>query len=476
MASAIVRCPLCDERSDNGIIPSACPFSGETGCPLGDDSALDVEHDPLAETIAYRRHASPGYADGFPDIDDLTDRPLGQYHLDQVIGRGTMGRVYRAKHGGLGRACALKIMNPGLVNREPQIVERFWAEARAIAGLVHPNIVTVHNLGSDRGYHYIEMEFVPGGVTLRDRLVREGALDALTATTLVRQVALALDSAHRSGLVHRDVKPANVLMTDDGRAKLADFGLVHRISEVDRVSGHLAGTPTFMAPELFAGQPASPRSDLYAVGVMYFYLLTARLPYAAERLGRLIKLHRRAPIPDVRHIAPDVPDEVAVILQRLLAKDADTRYPSADELADELRIVLGHLRDTDGLIAESLEGLDCFVQGGRERYRVIFSVPGDRIQEVYIEVTRGRKNEHLLSIYSVCAPADPKHYEYALKLNAELTHGSLSIREVNGEPMFVMTRTFSRSHVSAAEVRAAVQEIARRGDRVEQQLTRTDLF
>jgi serine/threonine-protein kinase len=443
---------------------------------MGDDSALDIENDPLAETIAYRPQSALENADGFPDIDDLTDRPLGQYHLENVIGRGTMGRVYRAHHAGLGRACALKIMNPGLVNREPQIVDRFWAEARAIAGLVHPNIVTVHNLGSDRGYHYIEMEYVPGGVTLKDRLVREGSLEPLVATKLVRQVALALGIAHEAGLVHRDVKPANVLLTDDGRAKLADFGLVRRISDLERGAGHLAGTPTFMAPELFAGDPSSPRSDLYAVGVMYFYLLTARLPYSAERLGRLIKLHRRAPIPDVRVLAPDVPDEVAAILLRLLAKDVDTRYPSADELADELRIVLGHLRDTDGLIGESLEGLDCFVQGGRERYRAVFVVPGERIHEVYIETTRGRKEEHLLVIYSVCAPADPKHYEYALKLNAELTHGSLSIREVNGEPMFVMSRTFSRSHVSAAEVRAAVLEIARRGDRVEQQLTGTDIF
>jgi serine/threonine-protein kinase len=469
------RCPLCAEPVRDGTIPPRCPFSGEIGCPLCEETEPAAAADPLAETIAYQSQPAPE-SDGFPKIDDLTGRPLGQYVLGTVIGRGCMGRVYWAEHTGLRRTSALKIMNPALVNREPQIVERFWAEARAIAGLVHPNIVTVHNLGSDRGYHYIEMEYIPGGLTLKERLVREGSMDALGATTLVRQVALALGAAHRGGLVHRDVKPANVLLTGDGRAKLADFGLVRRVGDRDRGSGQLAGTPTFMAPELFAGAQAGPRTDLYAVGVMYYYLLTARLPYAAERLGRLIKLHRQAPVPDVRRLAPQAPDEVAAILDRLLAKDPEHRYASAEDLADELRAVLGHLRDTDSLIEESLEGLGCFVQGGRDRYRVIFPVQGDRIQEVYIEDTRGRKGEPILSVYSVCAPADPRHYEYALKLNAELAHGSLSIRQVNGEAMFVMARTFPRGHVTAPEIRAAVKEIARRGDRVEQQLTSTDLF
>jgi serine/threonine-protein kinase len=472
------RCLLCAEPvSATGEIPDRCPFAGEAGCPLHIDS-VHSEGDALAETIAFKRSViSADSIDGFPDIDDLSHRPFGQYRVGAVIGRGTMGRVYEAEHASLARPCALKIMNPGLVAREPQVVYRFWAEARAIAGLVHPHVVTVHNLGHERGYHYIEMEYVPGGVTLKERLVRDGSLDVLTASTLVRQVALALGAAHRSGLVHRDVKPANVLLAADGRAKLADFGLVRRVSERDGAAPHLAGTPTFMAPELFAGAPASPRSDLYALGVMYFYLLTARLPYSSDKISRLIKLHRQAPIPDMRRLVPEVPDEIIAVVNRLMAKDVVDRYPSADELADDLAKALGHLRETEALVSDSLAGLNCLVQrGDREGYRVIFPVPGDRIQEVYIEGVLGRKNERLLTIYSVCAPADSRHYEFALKLNAELTHGSLSIREVHGRPMFVMTRTFSRGHVSPAEIRAAVLEIARRGDRVEQQLTSTDVF
>ena len=149
---------------------------------------------------------------------------------------------------------------------------------------MHPHVVTVHNLGSDRGYHYIEMEYVPGGVSLKETLVREGPFEPIRASTLVRQVVLALGAAHRSGLVHRDVKPANVLLTADGHAKLADFGLVRRLSELElarRAGGrdaHLHG------PRALRGRSRpSQRSDLYAVGVMYYYLLSARLPFASDQ-------------------------------------------------------------------------------------------------------------------------------------------------------------------------------------------------
>ena len=435
---------------------------------------------PYDETITYGGEHDyehlPG-GDGFPAEDDLACSDLGQYRIDSVIGHGSMGRVYRGEHRSLGRTSALKVLSPGLVTQQPRMVERFWGEARAVAGLVHPHVVTVHNLGSDRGYHYIEMEYIPGGVSLKEVVVREGALDPLRATTYVRQVALALTAAHRAGLVHRDVKPANVLLTSEGHAKLADFGLVRRLAEVESAGGPLAGTPTFMAPELFSGASGSPQTDLYAVGVMYFYLLTARLPFASDRLAQLIRLHRHAPAPDPRKISPAVPDELVPVLVRLLSKDPADRFPSAEELADELKVVAGHLRDTESLVLEGLDGLECLIQqGARDHFRVIVPVPGDRLQEVYIEVVEGRKRERLLTVFSVCAPADPSNYEFVLKMNARLTYGSLSIREVNGSPMFVMTRTYSRGHVSSADIRAAVVEIARRGDWVEQQLTSTDLF
>ncbi|GAC1471488.1 MAG: hypothetical protein NVSMB9_17730 [Isosphaeraceae bacterium] len=387
-----------------------------------------------------------------------------------------MGRVYRAVHLGLHRPCAIKVMNPGLVAKQPQIHERFWAEARAVAHLLHPHVVTIHNLGSDRGFHFIEMEYVPGGVSLRETVINEGPLDTVRASTLVRQVVLALEAAHQSGLVHRDVKPANVLISAEGNAKLADFGLVRRISELERAGVPVAGTPTYMAPELFEGVPASHRSDLYAVGVMYYYLLSARLPYASDQISQLISRHRFDMVPEIRKVMPTVPEEVSSIIDRCLAKQPEDRFHSATELAEELRMVIYHLRDTESLVRESVEGLDCFIQGGRDQFRLIFQLPGDRLQEVYAEVAQGPGGERLLSVFSACGPADAKHYEFALRLNDKLSYGSLSVRNVHGQPMFVMNRTFSRDHVCAADIRAAMLEIARRSDSVEEQLTNADVY
>ncbi len=134
------------------------------------------------------------------------------------------------------------------------------------------------------------------------------------------------------------------------------------------------------------------------------------------------------------------------------------------------------LRDTESLIRESLEGLDCFAQGGNDHYRILFPLPHDRLQEVYVDASHGPSGERLLSIFSVCGPADPKHFEFALRLNDKLSYGSLSVRNVHGDAMFVMNRTFARDHVCAADIRAAMMEIARRSDRVEQQLTNADVY
>jgi serine/threonine-protein kinase len=441
--------------------------------------------DRLAETIAYRPAANGAghecsaeseFDDGFPAVDDLVNAELGQYHIESVVGKGSMGRVYRARHLGLSRPCAIKVMNPGLVAKQPQIRERFWAEARAVANLLHPHVVTVHNLGSDRGYHFIEMEYVAGGVSLSECLIREGAFEPIRASTLVREVVLALAAAHQSGLVHRDVKPSNVLLTPDGHAKLADFGLVRRLSELELAGVPVAGTPTFMAPELFVGVPASLRSDVYAVGVMYYYLLSARLPFVSDQIGQLISLHRSERVPDIRVFAPGVPDVVVDVLRRCLAKRPEDRYDSADELATDLRTAVFNLRTTESLVREAVEGLNCFIQGGRDTYRILFELPNDRLQEVYLEVTQGSRNERHVSVFSVCGPADPRHYEFALKMNDKLTYGSLSIRTVNGQPMFVMTRTFARDHVHSSDIRASLLEIARRSDHVEQLLTSADLY
>ena len=459
--------------------------SPSTGAPVPSTPTplLPPDH---GETVEFEGEATTTYQgiaetfveldDGFPAIDDLTGRLLGQYRMGPVIGHGSMARVYQAEHQYLCRPCAIKVLNPGLVARQPQVREQFWAEARVVANLVHPHVVTVHNLGSDRNYHFIEMEYVAGGISLKELLVRDGPLDPIRASKLVLQVVQALGAAHRSGLVHRDVKPANVLLTPEGRAKLADFGLVRRHSDPGLGRAKVAGTPTFMAPELFTGGAASPRSDIYAVGVMFYYLLSARLPFVADRVSRLVYMHRLVAVPDLREIIATVNEQLTEIIGRCLAKEPAARYASAEELALALDTAIAHLRDTEGLLREAVEGLDCFIQGARDQYRILFKLPNDRLQEVYLEVAQNRHNERLLSVFSVCCPAESRHYEFALKLNAEMTYGGLSVRDVNGQAMFVMTRTFPRGHVHPDDIRAALVDIARRSDWVEQQLTHADVY
>jgi len=472
------------ELQPSSTVRRADPFSAaSTPGGLVSPQGMLERSDQLGETVVYGTGLvdqdgveADADDDGFQEVDDLLGETVGQYRLEELVGRGSMGRVYRAQHLGLHRPCAIKVMNPGLVAKQPQIRERFWAEARAVAHLLHPHVVTIHNLGTDRGYHYIEMEFVPGGVSLREAVIRDGPFDPIRASGLVLQVADALGAAHRSGLIHRDVKPANVLINGRGDAKLADFGLVRKIGEVGRAGATVAGTPTYMAPELFDGVPASHLSDLYAVGIMYYYLLSARLPYASDQISQLIARHRHDPLPDVRAVAPRVPESVSAIIQRCLAKRPEDRFVSAEELADHLQTAVLQLRDTEALIRESVEGLDCYIHGALDHYRVFFRLPADRLQEVYAEVSHGPSGERVLSIFSVCGPAEPKNFEFALRLNDKLSYGSLSVRNVNGQPMFVMNRTLPRDHVCSADIRAAMVEIARRSDRVEQQLTDADLY
>ncbi len=234
------------------------------GQPAGIDRATGAGRDhrkargsPMEETVVHRPPAVRRKVErSRSDVDTLLGRRIGQYRVESVLGRGSMACVFKARHLGLSRHCALKVMDPGLFVEQPQLREQFWAEARAAANVVHPHVVTIHNLGSVDGFHFIEMEFVPGGITLRESLVREGPLEPRRAVKLAREVVLALGAAHDAGLVHRDIKPANVLLTPDGRARSWLISAwCDGLMISPREAAPLAGTPTFMAPELFRERP-----------------------------------------------------------------------------------------------------------------------------------------------------------------------------------------------------------------------------
>jgi len=408
--------------------------------------------------------------------DALVGQQLSVYRIISLLGQGGMGRVYLAEHKDLHRLCALKILAPSRIRDDEDYVARFRNEGRAAASLIHPSVITIHAIGECQGYHFLEMEFVAGR-SLHQVIRSEGRLTAIRASVLTARIADGLAAAHRNGIIHRDLKPDNVLMTHQGIPKIADFGLAKRVAHPSNkgLPEGLLGTPKFMAPELFAGQPAGPESDVYALGVTYFQMLTGRVPYDADSLNRLIAEVSTAPLPNVRKLCPDVTLEMAECLSLLLAKSPRERPRDGIEAAQLLNAVVGQVRDLYSLLREAFAN-DSHVQWEREdrRFRVVVKLPDGRRQTLYIEPSEHRGMAQLLLIYSICCPADPAYYEYVLRLNSEIPHGGLAIREIDGTPRFIMADTYPRATVDPEEIRRSVLEVAIRADFVEHLLTGLD--
>jgi serine/threonine-protein kinase len=386
-----------------------------------------------------------------------------------------MGRVYLAHHTDLHRRCALKVLSPRAAAHDVDYVSRFYHEGRAAAALIHPNVITTHAIGQDQGYHFLEMELVTGP-SLQQLIGDQGRLTPVRATSLMAQVAEGLAAAHREKIVHRDLKPDNILLTHRGLPKIADFGLAKRVLWQDGLSaGHLVGTPNFMAPELFQGEPAAPASDIYALGVSYFVLLTGQFPYTGSSLGDLMHAAMNEPHPNVRRELPEIPLEMAECLSLLMAKSPANRPRDGIEAAQLLRAILGHVRDIDSLLHEAfLDDPNVSWRRGGQRYRLEINLADGRRQAVFVEPSDHGAADRLLLIYSICCRAQPEYYEYALRLNAEIAHGGLSIREVDGELRFCMVDTYPRGTVDPEEVRRSVLEVAMRADAIEQLLTGAD--
>ena len=254
-----------------------------------------------------------------------------------------MAKVFLAYDRILGRDVALKVLREQYAE-DAEFVERFRREATSVASLNHPNVVQVYDQGrSGDGRYYIAMEYVPGG-TLKDRIDVEGTLDPSEAVRLASQVAQALGAAHERGIVHRDVKPHNVLLTAAGDAKVADFGIARAASAsaISRTSLVL-GTASYMSPEQAMGEPVGPASDLYSLGVVLYEMLTGGVPFEAESLVAVAMKHVNEPPRPPRGLNPLVPEEMDALVMVLLAKRPEDRYASAAELAEDLR------RTGDGL-------------------------------------------------------------------------------------------------------------------------------
>ena len=275
---------------------------------------------------------------------------LGSYEVEEEIGRGGMGIVYRAYQPSLQRRVAVKVLLPHLAD-DADFVERFLREARSAAKLHHPGLVTIFDVGELDGTYYFSMQWLQGK-TLEAMLEESGPLPLGEAVGVVSQMASALGYAHQAGVVHRDVKPANVIVDDAGRAVLTDFGIAQAANEtrLTRV-GASVGSPDYMAPEQIAAGEIDRRTDLYSLGGLFHHLLTGEQPFTGDAPIAVAYQHLNAPVPSVRAKRPEVPPALDEVVRRLMAKAPEDRFQSADEL-------LAALQDISGVqAADPLSGL-----------------------------------------------------------------------------------------------------------------------
>ena len=274
-----------------------------------------------------------------------------RYELEELVGHGGMSSVYRAHDSLLERYVALKVLHEQY-NEDEDFVERFKREARSVAQLQHPNIVTVIDRGEQDGRQYIVFEYIEGE-NLKELVVRKGRLGVREALEIAIEVARALGFAHEHGLVHRDVKPQNVLLNGDGRAKVTDFGIARSLDVEQGVTqtGTVLGTSNYIAPEQASGKHVDQHSDVYSLGVVLYEMLTGQLPFPGESFVAVALKHVNEPPPSVLDVRGDIPIRVAEAVDRALEKEPERRFPTMDAFAAELDACLGELdRGGDGAV------------------------------------------------------------------------------------------------------------------------------
>jgi serine/threonine protein kinase len=305
---------------------------------------------------------------------------IGRYQLQGLIGSGAMGEVYEAYDPAIERRIAVKVLRRELVSRGDDGVgwlERFRQEARAAGRLLHPHIVTVLDYGEDGGTPFLAMEFVEGEA-VDAVLKRQGRLGEQDALSVIMQVLSALEFAHANGVVHRDIKPGNILLTKSGLVKITDFGIARLESSDLTLAGDILGTPSYMSPEQLAGKPADCRADLFAVGAVLFELLTGARPFG-RRLGEVVvNMERRGPA-DIRALNPDINPALKPVVEVALALNPDRRYASAAEFSRAITEAQAKSPSNPAELAYPAELARALPSGGEETVRspLVVSQPSE---------------------------------------------------------------------------------------------------
>lgn len=407
---------------------------------------------------------------------------LEKYRLELKLGQGSMGAVFLARHKDLNRHCALKILNP----KQHRIVHDdylalFREEARLTSLFNHPHIIITHDVGSEGELHFIEMEYLSGG-SLADYVSIHKKIDPIRATRLVMQAAHGLAEAHRQGLLHRDLKLGNILLTSDQRAKLVDFGFAFRFKQacqLDRTT--LVGTPGYLAPELFTGESASPITDIYALGICYYALLTGKTPSDSAKHTSLtiydLPAHMASLMTRIRDDVDHLPLEILHCLDKMLHPSPENRPQSAYQVMQMLSAALGELEDLDTLIHQAFE-FEKHIRWQRngDRYDVYVELPYNRKQRIFINTSSGTISQRLVEISTICCqrPYADKFAENALRINTRLAHGRICLQHIDGVEHYVMQDAYPLGTVDAEEIRRCVLEMAEIADTIEQELARTD--
>ncbi len=274
----------------------------------------------------------------------LAGQSIGRYRIIEQVGHGGMADVYKAHQPSLDRHVAIKVIHPFLAD-DADFLSRFEREAKVVATLRHPNIVQVYDFDAEGGLYYMVMEFIDGGTlkTLLETMQTRGTPVGLDdAVRIILSVGSALKYAHSRNMVHRDVKPANVMITSEGHVILTDFGIAKIVSATKlTASGAMVGTPAYMSPEQGRGEPGDERSDIYSLGVMLYQLVAGRLPYDAETPVALVLKHINDPLPLPTTLRPDLPPAIERVILTALAKNPADRYPNVSTMTADLKLAMG---------------------------------------------------------------------------------------------------------------------------------------
>ncbi|MCD4656449.1 MAG: serine/threonine protein kinase [Planctomycetes bacterium] len=272
-------------------------------------------------------------------MEDFVGRTIGDCKITVKIGEGGMGAVYLAEHQSLEISIAMKIIDRALINHDPTFIDRFYREARQAAKLNHPNLMRVYNVGEDTGVHFLIVEYIDGP-SLAEIIELKGYLTLEIALPLMLQALEGLKSAHTKGILHRDIKPDNLLVNSEGMLKITDFGLAKPILQKDSLvltsTGQILGTPAYMPLEQWRGERLKEQSDIYALGVTFFHLLSGKFPYEATTVAELITKIISGRSEKLSKLLPDLPKTIVNLIERMLHIRAEKRPESCDEIINHL--------------------------------------------------------------------------------------------------------------------------------------------